>query len=147
MPVFEMIPVTDNEGLALCKAIRKKVFIDEQGVDESLEIDEYDMLGGRCRHYYTLVDGCPAAAFRCMDKGGGRVKLQRFCVLPEYRRQGVGQFMLNRLEEMCRRENITVIEMGAQCQAVPFYEACGYEVVSGIFMDAGIEHVKMEKQL
>lgn len=147
MDEFELIEVTDESGLDICKAIRRMVFIDEQGVEECLEIDEHDVTGGKCRHFYTLVHGVPAAACRVMDKGKGVAKLQRFCVLREYRKAGLGRFMLEKLEDICRAENFHIIEMGAQCHAAPFYEKCGYSVVSGIFMDAGIEHVKMEKVL
>ena len=147
MKAFELIEVKDKTDLEICKSIRRRVFIDEQGVDESLEIDEHDVTGGGCRHYYATVDGVPAGAFRCTDKGEGIAKLQRFCVLPEYRKKGLGRFMLDGLEELCRAGQYRQIEFGAQCRAVPFYEKCGYRVVSGIFMDAGIEHVKMEKPL
>ena len=147
MPVYELVSVKKQADLDICKAIRRRVFIDEQGVAEALEIDEHDVLGGKCRHYYALADGVPAAACRVMDKGEGIAKLQRFCVLPEYRKAGLGRFMLERLEDICRAGNFNQIEMGAQCYAAPFYEKCGYRVVSGIFLDAGIEHVKMEKDL
>ena len=147
MNEFELIPVTDESGLVICKEIRRRVFIDEQGVEESLEIDEHDVVGGKCRHYYALAGGVPAAAFRCMNKGAGIARLQRFCVLQAYRKAGLGRFMLERLEDICRARNFNIIEMGAQCHAAPFYEKCGYSVVSGVFMDAGIEHVKMEKIL
>ncbi len=144
---YELIEVTDDAGLAVCKAIRRRVFIDEQGVEESLEIDGYDILGGKCRHYYVLAGGIPAAACRVTDKGEGIAKLQRFCVLPEFRSAGLGRFMLEKLEDICRAGNFGRMEMGAQCHAAPFYEKCGYRVVSDVFMDAGIEHVKMEKRL
>ena len=147
MPDFELVLVTDSYGLDICKAIRRKVFIDEQGVDESLELDEHDVIGGVCRHYYAAVDGVPAGAFRVMDKCEGVAKLQRFCVLPAFRRMGVGRSMLDCLEENCIAENFGIIEMGAQCHAVPFYQKCGYSVVSGVFLDAGIQHVMMEKAL
>ena len=55
--------------------------------------------------------------------------------------------MLEKLEQICRTEAFSMIEMGAQCHAMPFYKKCGYSVVSGVFMDAGIEHVRMEKVL
>ena len=147
MPVFELFAVTDAEQLEICKAIRRRVFIDEQGVDESLELDEHDVLGGKCRHFYAAVKGIPAGACRVMDKGEGIAKLQRFCVLSEFRMIGVGRFMLEKLEQICCAQEYKKIEMGAQCHAVPFYEKCGYSVVSGVFLDAGIEHVKMEKYL
>ena len=147
MSSFDLVPVTDNEGLEICKAIRRRVFIEEQGVEEKLELDEHDCIGSHCRHYYAADNGVPVGAFRLTDKGGGVAKLQRFCVLREYRGRGIGRFMLLCLEDLCRENGFAVIEMGAQCRAAPFYAKCGYTVVSDVFMDAGIEHVKMEKRL
>jgi Predicted acyltransferase len=147
MSDFALVSVSDAKDLEICKSIRRRVFIDEQGVDESLELDEHDVLGGKCRHFYAAVKGIPAGACRVMDKGEGIAKLQRFCVLSEFRMIGVGRFMLEKLEQICCAQEYKKIEMGAQCHAVPFYEKCGYSVVSGVFLDAGIEHVKMEKYL
>jgi len=147
MPVFELVAVNDYTELDICKSIRRKVFMEEQGVEESLEIDGFDVIGGSCRHYFATVDGISVGTCRVMDKGEGKAKLQRFCVLREYRGKGLGRFMLERLEEICRGNGFARMEMGAQCHAVPFYEKCGYKVVSGVFMDAGIKHVKMEKHL
>lgn len=147
MPVYELVSVNHSSGLDICQSIRRRVFIDEQGVEEGLEIDGLDFLGCNCRHFYASVDSVPAGACRVMDRGSGIVKLQRFCVLPEFRKAGLGRFMLAKVEDICRAGNFIKIEMGAQCRAVPFYEKCGYTVVSGVFTDAGIEHVKMEKFL
>jgi predicted GNAT family N-acyltransferase len=36
--------------------------------------------------------------------------------------------------------------LGAQVSAVPLYERAGYTTRSDVFLDAGIEHVWMEKQ-
>lgn len=139
--------VTAEADLAVCLMIRRRVFIDEQGIAEALEMDEYDEAGGlkNCPHYLALSDGVPVATCRCLRKDGGAVKLQRFCVLPEWRGSGVGRELLTMLEKDCREQGVTRMEMGAQCHAVPFYQKCGYTVTSGQFMDAGIPHVKMEK--
>ena len=94
MSDFALVSVSDAKDLEICKSIRRRVFIDEQGVDESLELDEHDVLGGKCRHFYAAVKGIPAGACRVMDKGEGIAKLQRFCVLSEFRMIGVGRFMM-----------------------------------------------------
>lgn len=147
MKGFELIEASDSAGLAICMDIRRRVFMEEQGVEECLETDGHDVPGEGCRHFFATAGGVPAGAFRCLDIGGGKLKLQRFCVLPDYRRRGLGRFMLERFEQEALDRGFTVIGMGAQCHAVPFYEKCGYRVVSGVFQDAGIDHVKMEKLL
>ena len=69
--------VTAEADLAVCLMIRRRVFIDEQGVAEALEMDEYDEAGGlkNCPHYLALSDGVPVATCRCLRKDGGAVKL------------------------------------------------------------------------
>ena len=39
------------------------------------------------------------------------------------------------------------LTFGAQCTAIPFYEKCGCRCVSEIFLDAGLPHRTMEKEL
>jgi predicted GNAT family N-acyltransferase len=37
--------------------------------------------------------------------------------------------------------------LGAQMQAMPFYESLGYQAYGIVFLDAGIEHRMMKKAL
>jgi predicted GNAT family N-acyltransferase len=54
---------------------------------------------------------------------------------------------MERLENEARVEGMTKSKLNAQIQAQEFYHKLGYVTVSGEFLDAGIPHVTMVKQI
>ena len=124
-------------------ALRSAVFVEEQGVpvhedvdgrdDEALHlvaVDEAGTVVGTCR---LLVDG-------------PTLKLGRMAVAPAARRQGIGLRLLDLADAQATTAGVERIVLGAQVSAVPLYEQAGYTTRSDVFLDAGIEHVWMEKQ-
>lgn len=139
--------VTTEEELQLAKAIRRAVFIEEQGIAEELEHDQYDILSPLCTHI-LVFDGEQAAGtarLRIVESQVG--KLERICTLRSARGKGVGAHAVAALESIARASGLTKVKLGAQLQVQAFYEKLGYVAVSDIFMDAGIQHVLMEKKL
>jgi predicted GNAT family N-acyltransferase len=124
-------------------SIRKTVFIEEQNVPAEEEIDQYE---NDCTHFVLYHDGFPAGAgrFRVTDGYG---KVERICVLKEQRQNGAGQAVMNAIEEYAQENGIKKLKLNAQTHAIPFYSKLGYETVSEEFMDAGIPHKTMIKQL
>ncbi len=61
---MDVIHVAGQEELDKCLKIRMEVFVDEQGVPAEEEVDEFDELGGSCRHFLIMLDGEEAAAAR-----------------------------------------------------------------------------------
>lgn len=143
---MEWTKVTTEEQLLEAKAIRRKVFIEEQGVAEELEHDEYDALTPLCTHILVLdqQQAVGTGRLRTVDGAG---KLERICTLQEARGKGVGALIVEALEAVAAENGISKVKLGAQLQAKAFYEKLGYETASGIFIDAGIEHVMMDKKL
>ncbi len=64
--------------LPLCLALRRTVFIEEQGVSEA---DEVDGLDDSATHLLAFVDGAPAGTARLLQ-AGDTGKIGRVCVLP-----------------------------------------------------------------
>ncbi|MCS7463293.1 GNAT family N-acetyltransferase [Paenibacillus doosanensis] len=140
--------VTTQQQLHQCLDIRKKVFVIEQQVDESLEIDEFDETPQSCCHVLYEMDGQPAATGRMRPYKSDTMKLQRIAVLKEARGTGAGRAIVTALEEEARRLGYAYTLLDAQCQAEPFYLKLGYVTVSPeTFLDAGIPHVRMTKKL
>lgn len=135
--------VTTNEELALAFQIRKLIFVKEQGVAPEIELDEYDAI---CDHILILDDNNPIATGRIREIDG-KAKLQRICVLPNYRGKGVGKLVIENLEKLAREKNLLTSILNAQYHAREFYEKLGYETISDIFMEQNIEHVSMIKKL
>jgi predicted GNAT family N-acyltransferase len=145
---MEWIQVKTVQELELCFAVRRAVFVVEQQIPESLEMDEYDNSPDSCRHWLGCADGHPVAAGRWREYAPGVAKLQRIAVLAPYRGKGVGRQLIRVLEEdVLRMGGVTAI-LDAQLTVEPFYRQLGYRTVSSEpFFEAGIPHVRMEKSL
>ena len=77
----------------------------------------------------------------------GTLRLQRFCIRKDCRGQGAGRQTLAAVENRFRAEGLSAVVLDAKCSARGFYEACGYEAVSGEFLEAGVPHVAMRRAL
>ena len=140
--------VTSDEQLQQCLAIRKEVFVEEQKVDISLEIDEYDDLSAACTHFLLAEDGQAIGTSRMKPYEGSTVKLQRIAVLKEARGKGAGQALVRAMERHASEQGYNEAVLDAQIQAKEFYEKLGYLPVSeDIFLDAGIPHIRMSHKL
>jgi len=69
----------------------------------------------------------------------------RLAVLKEHREKGHGTCAVVALVDEAKRLGITRVFLGAQMQAVGFYEKLGFSTCGDPFLEAGIEHVEMEK--
>ncbi len=120
-------------------SVRQAVFIEEQNVPESIEVDDRD---SECRHVLACDRaGVPVGTAR-IDTDG---KIGRMAVLREYRGLGVGRRMLCAIMDYGRTNGITDFHLSSQISAVGFYEKMGFEPFGGEFMEAGIRHVNMKK--
>jgi predicted GNAT family N-acyltransferase len=71
----------------------------------------------------------------------------RMAVLPEFRRSGVGGLILQRLIDAARERGHRRIELSAQAYVESFYQRHGFIREGSIYLEAGIEHVKMWREL
>jgi len=143
---MQCIRVTTSEQLAEAKRVRKTVFVQEQGVDEALEWDEYDISPETCRHFVVEDDGKTIATGRWKEYEPGIAKFQRIAVLSEYRGRSVGRLLMEGMEADARALGCKGVVLDAQVTAEPFYLRLGYATHSPeTFLDAGIPHVRMGK--
>ena len=135
--------VESQKELADAFSIRKTVFVEEQNVPLEEEIDHFE---DEAVHFVLYNDGSPIGAgrFRVVDGYG---KVERICVLKEARKTGAGNAIMNGIEEHAREQGLHKLKLNAQTQAIPFYARLGYEVVSEEFLDAGIPHKTMMKEM
>ena len=126
-----------------CLRIRWTVFVEEQGVPPSLELDGLD---SQAVHALALADGVPCGAGRVIFIAPGVARIQRMAVIDDVRGRGVGNALLAFLEDEARRRGATKLTLSAQVQARPFYEKAGYAASGGEHDDGtGILHVSMQK--
>jgi len=122
--------------------VRRKVFVEEQGVPLSLELDELDETSS---HFVVYKGNVPIGAGRIRESNAGIGKVERVCILPEFRGLHLGKLIMQALENHAAVQNYEKVVLNAQTYAIPFYEKIGYEITSPEFMDADIPHRTMEK--
>jgi predicted GNAT family N-acyltransferase len=148
---LEVVRVTTLEELQQALSIRRRVFIEEQQVPEDLEIDEHDADPATvtsCLHVLARLDGEPVATARLLlGEGDGHVHIGRVAVVADKRGLGLGRVVMLALHDLAREQNATSITLGAQLQAIGFYERLGYRAYGDVFLDAGIEHRWMDLDL
>lgn len=141
--MVHVLPITNPADLETAFAIRRTVFVDEQGVAPEEEYDEYET---GSRHFLARsADGTPCGTARWRQTSNG-VKLERFAVLNSYRGQGVGTALVRALLDDVfgqQPEPIERIYLHAQVSAMSLYERFGFVAVGPMFEEAGIQHYKM----
>jgi predicted GNAT family N-acyltransferase len=138
--------VLNEEQLKEAQAIRFEVFVEEQKVPAEIEIDEYEDVAAHVLAYDE--SGRAMATGRIRPYADGKTgKLERIAVRKEARTGGFGRAVMAKLEEIGRAKGYETFVLEAQVHAIGFYEKLGYVNVSKEpFWDAGILHVRMEKE-
>jgi predicted GNAT family N-acyltransferase len=137
---MKFLEVETEEQLQMAFAIREKVFVLEQGVSLEEEFDEFEAIS----KHFLVVEGEKAlgtARYRKTEKG---YKLERFAVLKEFRGKGVGKLLIENLLTKLKSEVESIKYLHAQTQAVGFYSKFGFKRKGESFLEATIEHVRME---
>ncbi|WP_377890721.1 GNAT family N-acetyltransferase [Alkalihalobacillus sp. R86527] len=143
---MKAIRIESEEQLKQAFEIRKTVFIDEQGTPEEEEYDAFDSLQADAEHI-LILDGERAVGTGRWRLHDGYGKLERICILPSYRKRGIGNKIVHTLEEFATKQGITKVKLHGQVQAETFYHKLGYKTVSDMFMEDGIPHILMKKAL
>ena len=138
--------ISTYEELATAFQIRKEVFVKEQGVPIEDEFDQFDTLNGLCEHILVHYKDQPVGTgrIRFVDGVG---KLERICILEPYRKFGLGKIIIQELEEIAEEQGVSQVKLHGQTQAEGFYLKLGYQTSSDVFMEDGIPHIIMRKEL
>jgi len=119
------------------RAIRRRVFIEEQQISEALEWDGQD---GDARHVVAVDDnGIPVGTGRLLRDG----RIGRMAVLPKARRRGIGRALLDALLRSARSNGMPNVYLDAQVSVLEFYRHAGFESVGRTFLEASIPHQRM----
>ena len=68
-------------------------------------------------------------------------------LLTTERGQGFGKFIMARVEQEACKQGAVALMLHAQMQVVPFYESLGFTTVGEPFLEAGIYHIGMRKEI
>jgi predicted GNAT family N-acyltransferase len=140
---YEVRRARGDAEMAAALALRHDVFCIEQGVPVYEELDGRD---GEGVHLVAVANGTLLATCRLLFVGP-TVQFSRLAVRKSARRQGIASALLALADEETRAGGARRLVLHAQTYARSLYDAAGYEPRGRIFMEAGIEHIAMEKHL
>ncbi len=141
VPPFSVTKARLPDDLPAIEAIRRQVFIEEQGIPAQLEWDGRDP---DCRHVLALTSRNNAVGTGRLDPDG---RIGRMAVLAPWRGQGIGSAILGALVGIARSRGYRKLTLHAQLSASGFYRKAGFRETGAPFIEAGIHHVGMEKYL
>ena len=136
-------PARNAEEVSAARRLRVRVFCEEQRVSRADELDELD---AEALHVVALDQTGVIATCRLRFVEGG-CKLERMAVERRLRGLGAGGRLLEEAERIARERGAEAMVLHSQTRVRDFYEANGYRPEGELFMEAGIEHVRMSKPL
>lgn len=135
------LSIQETRNFATCRALRRTVFIEEQGVSEADEVDDKDR---EAIHLLATLDDLPIGSARLLINGDIG-KIGRVCVLKEHRGTGVGAELIRAaIATLRRNSDLRLARLGSQTHAIPFYERLGFVAHGPVYDDAGIPHRDMD---
>ena len=150
------VRLASPRDMAAVYALRYDVFVVGQDVPEELERDELDATAD---HAVAVLDGAVVGTGRLVD---GRIDEQgrlepgssgtvgtigRMAVAGAARGTGTGRALLDLLVERAAHRGLPVVELHAQLHARGFYERAGFTPFGEVYLEAGIEHLGMRREL
>lgn len=129
--------VSWSERGATCSEIRKRVFVDEQGIPELIELDNLDESAS---HYLAVVDNKAVGTARLLSDG----RIGRISVLSDYRNASIGSQLLDFIKRDAQKMGLPKLYLHAQVDSINFYTRRGFAVRGGTFEEAGKLHQAME---
>lgn len=130
--------VDGDEGFDLVYSIRAQVFQFEHGVEEESELDGHEHIS---HHYLAYVDGEAVGTARWRMTLGGKVKLERFAVLKEWRGMGVGAALCETI--LANIPSGPDVFLEALEEVTGFYGKFGFENEGECYLAEGLLHRKM----
>ena len=141
---FSELTVDDMSEIAKS---RFEVFVCEQEIIEEQDFDDKDKL---CNHVMLKEDGRIVAYSRIVPKGIGyeNISIGRVLVLNSHRRRGIAQKMMKvALEFIKNNLNENIVVLSAQEYVKEMYSSVGFKVISDVYDEVNIPHVKMKIEL
>ncbi|MFL0798458.1 MAG: GNAT family N-acetyltransferase [Cellvibrionaceae bacterium] len=149
MSQLRIIETNWTRDKSAIQAVRHSVFVEEQGIPEN---EEWDVLDESATHLLALMNDCPIATARIIDRSNNTdivgnsceeaFSIGRLAVLPEFRRQGIASQLLN-IAAACVRRFTDEVYLHAQTYCLPLYEEQGFVSIGNEFLEVGIPHLKM----
>lgn len=136
--------VESGQELKEAFMVRKKVFVEEQGISEDIELDSHD---DEALHMVVKDGERVIGTARVLFSSPNVAKIERMAILRPFRRKGIGSGIVSFLNEELRNRQMSKVVLHAQHSAIAFYKSCGFVESGTPFYEAGITHLRMEMEL
>ena len=137
---LEILMKSWAEGSQEAYLIREKVFIQEQGVPEDMELDGFDPTA---KHALAYEGSLCVGTARLVHLAHHHAQIGRMAVLSAFRNRGIGKAMLKHLIALAQAEGVLNLVLHAQVAVIPFYAKLGFIADGPIYEEAGIPHRNM----
>ena len=144
MDIFNYKLASSEIELKSALKVRRQVFVEEQGIPQDLELDEYDR---EAMHMVVKNKKKVIGTARIRFMPAGQAKLERMAVLIDFRGRGIGRGIISFIIEELRTRQKRQVLLHAQYPVVNFYKSCGFEVSGLPFLEAGKKHIKMLRSI
>lgn len=124
-------------------AIREEAFIKGRGVPREIEIDGRD---SELLHFCVYEEKTLLAYLRAEDIGG-MLHIGRVCVKKDTRKSGYGRVLMDFLFKYAMDNGFSAVELSAVDTAVGFYEKMGFIPEGDYYLETGVPHIYMKKEL
>jgi predicted GNAT family N-acyltransferase len=141
---FQCIHCQTQKDIINHLLVRHEVFVEEINIPVSYETNVLDTLADLFLVYNERGIPIGAGRFRIEDVTG---VIERISVIKNHRNQGIGEMIMKTIEAHALKQGVTFVELGAQLTAFSFYKRLNYEPFGEMYIEVGIEHKKMKKQL
>ncbi|MDK2807642.1 MAG: hypothetical protein PWP24_375 [Clostridiales bacterium] len=113
-----------NDNLSEAFSIRRKVFVEEEGMEEKEEFDGFDEM---CVHAVISVEGKNLGTGRILYDGD-EFEIGHICILREERRKLYGDFLVRMLIDKAFLSGASEVVVYTPNRFVPFYQKIGFFV-------------------
>jgi predicted GNAT family N-acyltransferase len=144
MTPVELKLVETEAEMEAALAVRMRVFVAEQSVPAEEELDDED---ATATHVIARHNELVIGTGRLLIRAEGTCQIGRMAVDQPWRRQGVGGQLLLYLEQEARSQGMSQVMLHAQEYVKGFYAAHGYLERGELFLEAGIPHIEMRKEI
>lgn len=143
---MEVIRATEEWQRAGAYSVRIQGMNRQHNISLREEFDEHDADGSY--HMVLLDNGYPIATCRFYEIANKTVSLGRVVVLPEYRKRGLGIYVVEEAEKWAKELGYDCIEIDSRIEVTDFYKKLGYKEISEkTKMNGVFECIKMKKTI
>lgn len=123
--------------------LRVRTFVIGRGVPEEIELDGKDPY----LLHFCIYDDDKLLAYLRAEDIGDMLHIGRVCVEESLRNQGLGRRLLDFLFQYAKDNGFSAVELSAVDTAVGFYERIGFIAEGDYYLETGVPHIYMKKEL